>query len=120
MGPAALARAGPRAKNRTAVERLFDEINELMRGPNADLSQIEHTLTDGYARALDLEAERLRIEKRLAEIAASLADDDARDRRREVSALVSRLDGTSAELHKLRNALGDLRRHADVVRASAA
>jgi hypothetical protein len=102
------------------MERLFDEISELMAGAPADLSRIEHTLTDGYARALDLEAERWRIEKRLSEIAASLADGDSADRRREVSALVSRLDGTSEELLKLRTALGDLRRHADVVRASAA
>ncbi|HZT91565.1 MAG TPA: hypothetical protein VFA05_05945 [Gaiellaceae bacterium] len=102
------------------MERLVDEINDLIEGGASDLSRIEHTLTDGYARALDLEAERWRIERRLAEIATRLTRSDPTDDRGEVSVLVARRDCANAELVRLRNALGDLRRHAELVRANAA
>ena len=53
---------------------LRDEIAELLRMPEngagaPSLDAIESTLTDGYAAALALEAERARIERRLGEVA---------------------------------------------------
>ncbi|HLX32016.1 MAG TPA: hypothetical protein VKR79_04525 [Gaiellaceae bacterium] len=57
---------------------LQDEIAELLRTP-ADgagaptLATLERRLTDGYAEALALEAERLRIERRLDEVDRELA-----------------------------------------------
>ena len=62
---------------------LRDEIADLLRMPEngvgaPSLDAIESTLTDGYAEALALEAERSRIERRLGEV--------ARGRRRGVGA----------------------------------
>ena len=45
---------------------LLDRISALLGDSTGDLDTIEHTLTDGYARALALEAERWRLERRVA------------------------------------------------------
>ncbi len=57
---------------------LQDEIAELLRRPEdgsgaPTLATLERRLTDGYAAALALEAERLRIERRLDEVDGELA-----------------------------------------------
>ena len=57
---------------------LEDRIAELLGLPAAgstapSLDRLETTLTDGYAEALALEAERLRIERRRGEIDVELA-----------------------------------------------
>jgi hypothetical protein len=57
---------------------LQEEIAELLTAPEdgADaptLATLERRLTDGYAEALALEAERLRIERRLGEVDGELA-----------------------------------------------
>ena len=54
-----------------------DEIRTLLDSPPAGaeaptIDDIEHTLTAGYATALALEAERWRLERRIAEVAAEL------------------------------------------------
>ncbi|MGH3008433.1 MAG: hypothetical protein ACRDLM_03370 [Gaiellaceae bacterium] len=56
---------------------LQDEIAELLRLPEdgagaPTLATLELRLTDGYAEALSLEAERLRIERRLGEVDGEL------------------------------------------------
>jgi uncharacterized membrane-anchored protein len=101
------------------MDALYDEIRQLLDGGD-DLERIEHTLTTGYAHALDLEAERWRIERRLSEIAAGISSGDTSAKTREMSALVERLEGAAASLRELRAALGDLRRHADGVRLASA
>src|ERR687891_574469 len=54
---------------------LIDRIRSLLDGRAADpggtLTGLEDTLTDGYAAALELEAERLRIERRLDDPASN-------------------------------------------------
>ena len=57
---------------------LRDEIAELLRLPEdgaeaPTLATLERRLTDGYAEKLSLEAERLRIERRLDEVDTELA-----------------------------------------------
>jgi hypothetical protein len=57
---------------------LQEEIAELLETPEdgagaPTLATLEKRLTDGYAEALQLEAERLRIERRLGEVDAELA-----------------------------------------------
>ena len=52
-----------------------DEIRSLLDAPPdgedaPTIDAIEHTLTAGYARALALEAERWRLERRIARVAA--------------------------------------------------
>lgn len=121
MGLAALAPAADAPKNRVGtMTELFDEIHALMRTATRDLDTIERTLTDGYAHALSLEAEKWRIEKRISEVAQSLQRGDTAKKARELSALAKRLDTQAGDLMQLRSLLSELRRHADVVRVGAA
>jgi hypothetical protein len=98
------------------VNELYSRISALIDERAGDLVHIERTLTDGYAEALSLEAERWRLEKRLAEVAHALPNGDVTAKAHELAALAERLDGNAGELTRLRGALGDLRRHADAVR----
>jgi hypothetical protein len=87
-----------------------DEIAKLLRMPEngagaPSLDAIESTLTDGYAEALALEAERSRIERRLGEVARYA--DDAADVR-EFAQLSNRLETADGELARLRSLLRNL------------
>ena len=117
MGRAALVAGAPSPKNRQGMlADLFERIETLIDASDRDLDQIERTLTDGYAKALSLEAEQYRIQKRITEVAHSLKSGDA-EAAQELAALAQRLDGTAGELSELRGRLGALRRHAEAVRA---
>jgi alpha-D-ribose 1-methylphosphonate 5-triphosphate synthase subunit PhnI len=98
------------------VTELFQQISGLIAASERDLDRIERTLTDGYAYALKLEAERLRLEKRLAAVAQDLPSGDLEGKGAEMTSLVQRLDGNADELSTLRGRLGELRRYADCVR----
>ena len=81
--------------------------------PSAVLERIETTLTDGYAAALQLEGERLRLEKRIGEIATDLRTGDSARKAAEISRLATRLSRADADLTRLRELLRTLRvRHA--------
>jgi uncharacterized membrane protein YccC len=80
------------------------------------LTEMEHTLTDGYARALELEAERLRFERRIGELAHSL---DSPDEVEELRDLALRLRKADDELASLRGVLAALQQHVDDARAAA-
>jgi uncharacterized membrane-anchored protein len=99
------------------LEQVLDEISTAMVAAEGDLDAIERTLTDGYARALSLEAERYRLEKRLAEATQDLQRGDTKAKTRELSRLAARLDANAGDLGTLRRVLADLRRHAAAVRA---
>jgi hypothetical protein len=86
---------------------LLDRIEALIGAP-ATTEEVERTLTDGYAEALALEAERWRIHRQIGEAAAGLEDGDA-DRVRELSGLAQRLAKTDGDLAKLRDRLSELR-----------
>ena len=82
-----------------------------------DPERLERTLTDGYARALRLEAERRRLEKQIGilTVAVGTGDDAAR---RELASLVRRAKRQELDLGALRAQLGRLRRrHSSAVRA---
>ena len=98
------------------MTKLHDQITDLISAPARDLTEIERTLTDGYAQALSLEAEKWRLQKRIAEVAQTLEGGDTLEKARELSTLAKRLDGNAGDLVKLRAMLSDLRRHADDVR----
>jgi hypothetical protein len=95
---------------------LFEQIAALIDGPDRDIDRIERTLTDGYAHALTLEAEKSRLERRMREVTQSLGGSEAGDLTSELTSLVRRLDGKADELSQLRGRLGDLRRHAETIR----
>ena len=88
------------------------------RGGDADVDSVERTLTDGYAWALELEAERWRIERKIGAVDRSIGDDDALDQAAELSSLSARLSTADGELVTLRARLATLRRHADSLRAA--
>jgi chromosome segregation ATPase len=101
------------------MTKLFDQIAKLISASTRDLDEIERTLTDGYAHALSLEAEKWRLQKRIAEVAQGLQRGDTAEKTHELSALAERLDGNEGDLAQLRARLADLRRHADDVRVDA-
>jgi predicted nucleic acid-binding Zn-ribbon protein len=98
------------------MTELLEQINALINAPTRDLDTIERTLTDGYAQALSLEAEKWRLEKRINEVAQSLQRGDTAKKARELAALAKRVEGSVGDLTTLRSVLSDLRRHADAVR----
>ena len=98
---------------------LLGEIAALLAGAEAadDPARIERTLTDGYARALALEAERRRLEQRVRALSLAVGRGDA-VQRRELAQLVRDMERHEGELDELRGDLGRLRRrHSSAVRA---
>jgi hypothetical protein len=98
---------------------LLEQISALIGAPARDLDTIERMLTDGYAHALSLEAERWRLEKRIKEVAQSLQRGDTAKKAREIATLAERVEGSVDDLATLRSLLADLRRHADDVRVGS-
>ena len=88
------------------MNALLDEIAAVISDDSADQAQIERTLTDGYAHALTLESERLRLEKRIGE----LTERRGSKATQEVAMLNRELDGTSGNLATLRSTLAELRK----------
>lgn len=82
---------------------LIDRIHSLLKregnGSSSRTDEIEHTLTDGYARALALEGQRRRMEERLHELAGS------EHHVGELRTLKSRLQNTDDDLGRLRDLL---------------
>ena len=92
---------------------LRDEIADLLRMPEngagaPTLDAIESTLTDGYAEALALEAERSRIERRLGEVVRDAGEVSAHSVAAELVELSERLDTADGELARLRSLLRKL------------
>src|SRR5215210_7827182 len=78
-----------------AADDVVDSIRALLdSGEDVDLVALERTLTDGYAHALSLEAERWRIEKRIGEVAAMLNGTDEAPKTRELASLARRLEAS--------------------------
>jgi hypothetical protein len=102
---------------------LYEEIRALLDEPSGAeetgfLDRLEHTLTDGYARALELEAERVRLERRMGELAEGLHEASGEGHAAELATVARRLNDAEAELSRLRDALGSLRARARAVRAA--
>jgi hypothetical protein len=100
-----------------------DEIQNLLDSPPLgedapSIDAIEDTLTAGYARALALEAERWRLERRIAEVAVELGGKPADDERDELTELGQRLSSADGDLTMLRQLLASLRSRANEVRAT--
>ena len=100
------------------MTELLQTIQTMISSDTDDLDQIERTLTDGYAEALHLEAERSRLERQIAVMTQEIDRGDAAENARELAVLARRLDSSAGALAKLRAVLGDLRRHASSIRGS--
>jgi hypothetical protein len=86
----------------------------------APSAEAEDTLMDGYARALELEAERARLERRFAAVAQTLAEDHDPSELPELGSLRQRITTMEAELARLRAVLGVVRRRLMAAAAAAA
>jgi hypothetical protein len=97
---------------------LLDRIQLLIAAPPAagggpTVERLEDVLTEGYAVALALEAERWRLERRLGELAekgSSSAD--------ELSEIARKMAAADGSLIRLRAALSTLRDRARAARAA--
>ena len=100
------------------------EIRELLAAPTpADaeplLERLDETLTTGYANALQLEAERWRIERRIGEVAAEVGDGDDAANVQELAKLARSLREANEEIAALRGLLASLRDRRRALRAAA-
>ena len=102
---------------------LYERIDALLAaagdGPAPILAHFERTLTDGYAWALSLEAERWRLERQLGEIAGTL-DGGNGHRVSELTSLAKRLSHADGELASLRGLLATLRQRHSALRLARA
>jgi hypothetical protein len=93
---------------------LCSELDALIEGPpandEADRDRYERTLTDGYARAHSLEAEQLRIERRIGKLAGEMGARNREIKADELAELSLRLSRASVDLAHLRKLLTAARR----------
>jgi hypothetical protein len=85
------------------IEELLEALSTGAAAPSPE--RVEDTLTTGYARALELEARRTRLERRIGEEAAA-----AEPSLPELSALAKERSRADRELERLRALLASLRR----------
>jgi hypothetical protein len=103
---------------------LTDDIRELLSAPSppdrqAFLERVDAKLTEGYARALQLEAERWRVEQRISEIIARLPEGVDRQETSELAGLAERRSTADEDLAVLRGLLGLLRERRTALRDAA-
>ena len=101
-----------------------DDIRELLSAPSpadraAFLERVDATLTEGYARALQLEAERWRVEQRITEIIASLPEGADGPETSELAGLAERRSSADEDLAVLRGLLDLLRDRRTALRDAA-
>lgn len=122
MGRAAHVHGGRRRDNRFAMASpgaidyatLCNQLDALIAAPPAgdrgDQARVEKTLTTGYASAMKLEAERLRLERKIGEVAAQVSVKNRGAKTEELAELSLRLSEASSELEHLRELLAAARR----------
>lgn len=98
------------------LDIVIERIRTLIAAPQQGLGapareRLETTLTEGYAAALALDGERMRLEGRIEQVTAKLAQ-GGKNRPRELQQLLGRLDATEDDLVELRGLLEKLRRRA--------
>jgi len=103
---------------------VIDDIRDLLAAPRPDepqafLDRVDATLTAGYAEALQLEAERWRVEQRIAQIIARLPADTDELQASELATLAQRRTSADEDLLRLRGLLGLLRERRSALRDAA-
>jgi hypothetical protein len=93
----------------TEIRSLLDAPATAEQPPRA---VVEDTLTNGYAYALGLEGDRLRLERRLRTLLRAEPGPSARVRMEEIAELTRSLAGVDRELAGLRALLSSLRAQA--------
>ena len=85
------------------------EISAVLARTPRDRALMERTLTDGYAHALTLEAERRRVLKELRELAATIESGNVGEKTKELAHLARRVELQDDMLTRLRELLARLR-----------
>jgi hypothetical protein len=103
---------------------MLEQIEQLLNAPASGddaptLARMESTLTEGYAQALALEAERWRLERRLGEVARTVEGPDVSSFADELTALAKGLTRADGELSELRSLLGTLHERTRSIRVAA-
>jgi hypothetical protein len=98
------------------IDALLD-VRPTLAEPHA-VARIERTLTDGYASALALEGERLRIDREIQTVTAGINSGDPSRRAEELSLLTRRRSKVDGELAHLRERLELLRQMARELRTT--
>jgi hypothetical protein len=100
------------------LDRIRLLVDEQAKGaPEHLLERMEHTLTDGYAHALALEGESIRIERQIGQAVTRITEGDEPSG---LDHLAERLASTERELSALRTHLDSLRDRTEDVRGAAA
>jgi len=97
------------ADDRELLERIQALTDAMAEGPAPPRSEMEPTVTDGYARALELDAECLRIEQRIDDLTEETAAGQEVPGE-ELSALLRRLHEASRQSSELRELLAPIRK----------
>jgi hypothetical protein len=95
---------------------MVQQIEDLLNHASPALDSVEDTLTEGYAKALALESQRLKLERRLGEVARRATP----ERAAEIRSLGSQLIDADGELEQLCSLLGTLHDRARELRAATA
>jgi ABC-type phosphate transport system auxiliary subunit len=103
---------------------VVESIEHLLNAPTSGaeaptLARLEEALTDGYAHALALEAERLRLERRISEVAREVEGMDFSAYAEELTLLGRRLKGADGEIETLRALLDELQQRARLSRRAS-
>jgi hypothetical protein len=102
----------------TTTDRINVLLERISSGDHLEREPLEETLTDGYAWALELDAECGRLERRISAGAERLAYEAGEEEARELSALARLLTCKRRELHSLRELLAGLRAGAQRARVA--
>jgi hypothetical protein len=94
--------------DRDLLERIRALMDAIAEGARLPRNEVEPTLTDGYARALELDAECLRLEHRIEKLTRRVADGDEVPAGK-LSGLLRRLRETEQQGLDLRAVLAPLR-----------
>ena len=92
--------------------RLEELLLSLEKGGHPGRAHFEETLTDGYALALELDAECTRLERSIGTLAAELEHESGEHHARELSRTARRLARAKRDLAGLRGLLASLRNEA--------
>jgi hypothetical protein len=103
---------------------VIDDIRSLLAIPNSAepmsfLELVDETLTEGYAHVLQLEAERWRIERRIAELVAALPSETSELGAAELAELSQRRTSANESIAALRALLDSLRERRSELRNAA-
>jgi hypothetical protein len=98
--------------------RLDELMTALENGAHPGRARLEETLTDGYALALELDAECTRLERSIGTLAAEIGYESSEEQARELSRTARRLARSKGELVNLRGLLSSLRAEAAEARVA--